>query len=96
MLHYFCFGVKPAQEHPKFWELQAGDAHIVIRADDKYCEDQARAIIERAQWKIQKLLTSLARDEAYLSLLPSEAQEALRRGDHYFEVGVYPTGNGRA
>jgi hypothetical protein len=94
MLHYFCFGVEPAKDHPKFWELQTGDAHIVIRTDREDCENQARAMIERAHWKIQKLHTSLVNDESHLSSLPPEAQEALRHSDTYFEVVACPTGTG--
>jgi hypothetical protein len=79
---------------PSFGKYRPGDAHIVLRRDSVHCEDEARSIIESAQWKIQKLHIARVTDEVHLSSMPPEAQATLPQSDQYFEVAAYETGGG--
>ena len=94
VIYYFCFGVEPTKEHPEFWRVQAGWAHVFFRRPEGNYEQEARAMVEAMKWTIQTLQIARATDESHLAALPQDIQQALRQKDDYVEFSAYETGGG--
>ena len=54
-MHYFCFAVQPLPTHPKFGEMKAGYAHVMIREETEDSESRARRAVEASGMRIREL-----------------------------------------
>ncbi|MGA3171965.1 MAG: hypothetical protein ABSE62_13240 [Chthoniobacteraceae bacterium] len=94
MIHYFCFGIEPAPDNPKFAEIQAGWAHVHLMGVIERTEEKARSMVESASWLIQSVKIAGSFDESHLPVLPPEIQRRLLDKGVSLEVAVYPRGSG--
>jgi hypothetical protein len=91
---YFCFAVEPLPEHPKFYGVQAGYGHVIFRDEPQDAEQQARDYFAQHHWKITTLQDARQIPPERYSVMPSEAQAALRIRPMYVEIAAYETGGG--
>jgi len=54
-MHYFCFAVQPLPTHPKFGEMKAGYAHVMIREETEDSESRARRAVVASGMRIREL-----------------------------------------
>jgi hypothetical protein len=94
MVHYFCFAVEPTKDNPKFWDVQAGWAHVFILGNSAELLGEARAMVEAEKWTIQTLQTVVATEESQLHTLPIYTQQQLRQNGRCVEFEAYGTGLG--
>ena len=95
MIHYFCYGVEPLPDHPKFYDVQAGCAHVFLRGDDTAAiELVAQSMLTERRWKIQRLHSAHAGDESTLAALPPETQLHIQLHGYCIEFVCYETGGG--
>lgn len=93
-MHLYIFAVEPLPTHPRFYEVEAGTAHVFLRDDLPEGESVARAYLEKHHMQTNKLEDARLILPEHHELMPIEAREALRHHPIYVEICAYETGGG--
>src|SRR5689334_6955409 len=93
-MFYYCFAVEPTPEHPKFYEVQAGWAHVIFRQEPDDAERWARDYFARHHWDVKAVLDARLIPPERYDKIPTEAQEVLRFHRTCVWIDAYETGGG--
>jgi hypothetical protein len=94
-MQFFIFRVEPSVRHPRFYELEAGLAHVFLRDDCPEGESVARAYLLRHHLEPKELEAACVIPPSHHGRLPKEAREALSLHPIYAEICLYETGGGK-